>query len=92
MVFQSIFFIKDESTEIVAKDLKVYTSMDEFPKNLPTNRVSVDLNKETLIVPINNKLVAFHVSLIKNITQPDPDMRINFYVPGSAQGTSIYYY
>ena len=47
------------------------------------------MDKEAIIVPINGHMVPFHVSMIKNMTQPDPDLRINFYIPGSALGKEV---
>ncbi|KAJ1431655.1 FACT complex subunit-domain-containing protein [Ochromonadaceae sp. CCMP2298] len=66
-----------------ASDLKMYRSAAEFPRDLPQNRLKVDMEKECLLVPLYGNLVPFHVSTIKNMTQPDPDMRINFFIPGA---------
>mmetsp|Transcript_18732 Transcript_18732/g.25821 ORF Transcript_18732/g.25821 Transcript_18732/m.25821 type:complete len:105 (+) Transcript_18732:1255-1569(+) len=34
-------------------------------------------------------MIPFHVSTIKNMTQPDPDLRINFYIPGASLGKEV---
>jgi nucleosome binding factor SPN SPT16 subunit len=72
--------------EVEAKDLAVYKSHEEYPRDLVPNRLKVDLDRECLLVPINGRHIPFHVSTIKSMTQPDPEMRVNFYVPGSALG------
>ena len=74
----------DEFNEADVKDLQTYRSTADYPKDLNPNRLKVDLEKEALLVPINGHMVPFHISTIKNMTQPDPDMRINFYIPGAA--------
>ena len=55
-------------------------------------KLKVDMDKESILVPINGHIVPFHVSMIKNMTQPDPDLRINFYIPGSALGKEVRMY
>lgn len=75
--------------QVEAKDLQTYRSAEEFPKDTLSNRLKVDLEKEAILLPINGVSVPFHISTIKNMTQPDPDMRINFYVPGTAMGKEV---
>ena len=79
----------DEGEQVEAKDLTVYRSKDEYPRDTAPNRLKVDLEKECLLLPINGELVPFHISTIKSMTQPDPDMRINFYIPGTAMGKEV---
>ena len=64
-------------------------SAAEFPKDLITNKLKVDLDKEAVLVPINGRMIPFHVSTIKSMTQPDPDLRINFYIPGASLGKEV---
>jgi nucleosome binding factor SPN SPT16 subunit len=78
-----------EAEAVEAKDLAVYRSKEEYPRDAVPNRLKVDLEKESLLVPINGQLVPFHISTIKSMTQPDPDMRINFYIPGAALGKEV---
>jgi nucleosome binding factor SPN SPT16 subunit len=78
-----------EEQQVDARDLAVYRSKDEFPRDAVPNRLKVDLEKECLLVPINGQLVPVHISTIKSMTQPDPDMRINFYIPGAALGKEV---
>lgn len=52
-------------------------------------KLKVDMEKEAILVPINGHVVPFHISTIKNMTQPDPDLRINFYIPGAALGKEV---
>ena len=79
----------DEGEQVDAKDLAVYRSKEEYPRDIAQNRLKVDLEKECLLVPINGQLVPVHISTIKSMTQPDPDMRINFYIPGTALGKEV---
>jgi nucleosome binding factor SPN SPT16 subunit len=79
----------DELNEADVKDLQVYKSAAEFPKDAHPNRLKMDIEKEALLVPINGQLVPFHISTIKNMTQPDPDMRINFYIPGATMSKEV---
>jgi len=69
-------------------DLDVYRSPAEYPRDVVSTQLKVDLEKEALIVPINGQPVAFHVSTIKTIIMPDPDkatyLRINFYTSGGS--------
>jgi len=72
-----------EESEEEWHDLDVYRSPAEYPRDIVSTQLKVDLEKEALIVPINGQPVAFHVSTIKGIIMPDPDkatyLRINFY-------------
>eukprot|EP01038_Epipyxis_sp_PR26KG_P005811 gene5811-8017_t len=79
----------EEIAQLDAKDLVTYRSEAEYPKDCLSNRLKVDLDKEALLVPINGQLVPFHISTIKSMTSPDPDMRINFYIQGSASGKDV---
>jgi hypothetical protein len=69
--------------------LRIIRSVGEYPNDTNQFRLKVDLEKECLLVPINGHTVPFHISTIKSMTQPDPDMRINFYIPGSASGKEV---
>lgn len=71
-------------------------SLDEVvayqsPKNFPNTKqrqITVDMDAEAIIVPINGMPVPFHISTIKNATKSDEGkhtyLRINFYLPQSA--------
>lgn len=69
-------------------DIKTYKSPSDYPRDVNANQVRVDMDKESLFLPINGRAVPFHVSTIKSITRPDEDkatwMRVNFFVPGSS--------
>jgi len=44
---------------------------------------------QTLFAPMNGSQVPFHISMVKNVVQPDPDrtatyLRLNFFIPGQA--------
>jgi nucleosome binding factor SPN SPT16 subunit len=78
----------DDDEEEEWTDLNVYRSPAEYPRDTLSTQLRVDLDKESIIVPINGQPVPFHVSTIKNINMPDPDkatyLRINFYTSGSS--------
>jgi nucleosome binding factor SPN SPT16 subunit len=79
----------DEQKVPVGKELTTYASIGDYPSDVSSNRLMVDLAKEALLIPINGHTVPFHISTIKNMTQPDPEMRINFYIPGVALGKEV---
>lgn len=81
----------DTAVDTEAKDLVVYKSMEEFGGKFSAgqNRVTVDIEREAIIVPLNGMMIPFHISTIKSVTQPDPDMRINFYIQGAALGKEV---
>jgi nucleosome binding factor SPN SPT16 subunit len=72
----------EEALEQDAKDLMTYRSPADYPQDAQINRLKVDLESEALLVPIHGVLVPFHISTIKSMTSPDPDMRINFFIQG----------
>jgi len=78
----------DEEGGESAAELKAYRSTEEYPKDLSPNQVKVDLDKESIIVPVYGQPMPFHISTIKNVVLPDPDratyLRINFYTPGQS--------
>jgi nucleosome binding factor SPN SPT16 subunit len=71
-------------------DLQTYRSSEDYPKDVLPHQLKVDLDKETLIVPISGQPVPFHISTIKSVIMPEPDratyLRINFYSSGAALG------
>lgn len=78
-----------EEEFVEAKELQTYKRPEELPRDLVPNRLKVDMEHEALIVPLNGRHVPFHISTIKNITNPDPDMRINFFTSGGALGKEV---
>jgi nucleosome binding factor SPN SPT16 subunit len=73
---------KKNLDEVVA-----YRSASQFPPMRP-RQLTVDMEAETLLVPINGVPIPFHISTIKGATKSDEGMhtylRINFHVPQSA--------
>lgn len=67
------------------RELAVYQSSENYPRDVLPNQVKVDLEKETLILPIHGQPVPFHISTIKSVTRPEEDrgswMRVNFHIP-----------
>lgn len=53
------------------------------------HQIFVDMERESVLLPIHGMHVPFHISTIKNVVQPEPDqsasyLRINFFTPGTA--------
>jgi len=69
-----------------AEDIRVYRSPAEYPKDVSTIQLRIDVEREVIFAPIGGIPVPFHVSAIKSITLPEPDkatyLRINFYASG----------
>ena len=71
-----------------------YRDANQFPQSsstggtLKTNQTHVDGKAEALLVPINGRLVPFHISTIRNVTKSEEGaythLRINFVAPGSS--------
>mmetsp|Transcript_37165 Transcript_37165/g.54687 ORF Transcript_37165/g.54687 Transcript_37165/m.54687 type:complete len:1107 (+) Transcript_37165:226-3546(+) len=74
---------KDEDQ---ADELQCYKRTKDYPDNVLPNQVKVDMVNECVILPMCGVPVPFHISTIKNVVLPDPDLatylRINFYTAG----------
>jgi len=75
-------------------EVDVYQSGGEYPRDLPSSEVYVDMQGQVLFAPINGSQVPFHISMIKNAVQPDPDrtatyLRLNFFTPGQTASKDI---
>jgi FACT complex subunit SPT16 len=62
-----------------------YDSPADYPTRARRNELYVDIERESLLVPINNQLVPFHISTIKGAHRSDTAgykyLRINFLTP-----------
>ena len=76
---------KDKKTKV--EDITVYNSFN-FPTNLKLSEVRTDVKKWAVLLPIHDKVVPFHVALLKNVVkQSDGEfsrIRFNFFHPGLA--------
>jgi nucleosome binding factor SPN SPT16 subunit len=54
-------------------EIEAYSSTRDYPSDLPPNEIYVDMEGQVVFVPINGSPVPFHISMIKNTVQPDPD-------------------
>lgn len=65
-------------------EYRAYLSASDFPSVRP-RAISVDMEAEAVIVPINGIPVPFHISTLKNATKSDEGqysyLRINFHTP-----------
>jgi len=80
------------ATDVVEVD--AYQSTKEYPRDLPASEVFVDMQGQVIFAPMNGSQVPFHVSMIKNAVQPDPDraatyLRINFFTPGQTLSKDV---
>lgn len=68
------------------EDVVAFKSRSDVPKLTDTTKLQIDMKNNVLWVPLSGKLVAFHVSVIKNISVQHEGktsvFRINFNVPG----------
>jgi len=74
----------------LAEELITYNRARDYPDYVMPNQVKVDMKNECVILPIFGNPIPFHISTIKNVVLPDPDLatylRINFYTAGSTIG------
>ena len=67
-------------------ELSSYPSPDAFPDSMVKGKLHVDPRHESLLVPIQGKIIPFHISTIKNVAQNNEGklsfLRINFFHPG----------
>ncbi|CAM9727855.1 unnamed protein product, partial [Phaeothamnion confervicola] len=82
---------QDDEGEGNVEDLKSYAKADEYPQDTMPNKLSVDMTREVVLVPINGQPVPFSIHTIKNVVMPEPDshshyLRINFFAPGQSLG------
>ena len=76
-----------------AEELNTYKRTKDYPESVQPNQVKVDMANQCVILPICGNPVPFHISTIKNVVLPDPDitdnatlLRLNFYSAGMAVG------
>lgn len=81
---------KEEEKKRRLDEVVAYRSAGQFPPT-KSRQLTVDMEAEALIVPINGVPVPFHISTIKNASKSDEGkhtyLRINFHVPQSASTT-----
>ena len=74
---------------LLARDPRSFESVNELRVPNSTG-IYVDMDNESVVLPIYGQHVPFHVSTVKNITSTNEGsyafLRITFNVPGSAQG------
>eukprot|EP01054_Gregarina_sp_Poly1_P002576 Gregarina_sp_Poly_1__2575@NODE_169_length_12074_cov_67_888981_g150_i0_p2_GENE_NODE_169_length_12074_cov_67_888981_g150_i0NODE_169_length_12074_cov_67_888981_g150_i0_p2_ORF_typecomplete_len1109_score224_10SPT16/PF08644_11/1_4e41Rtt106/PF08512_12/1_1e04Rtt106/PF08512_12/4_9e03Rtt106/PF08512_12/1_7e15FACTSpt16_Nlob/PF14826_6/1_3e13Peptidase_M24/PF00557_24/2_7e05Spore_coat_CotO/PF14153_6/2_2e02Spore_coat_CotO/PF14153_6/0_015BSP_II/PF05432_11/2_4e02BSP_II/PF05432_11/0_035Mucin/PF01456_17/36Mucin/PF01 len=87
-------FTKDKKDVRKLTHISAYRDFVEFPKDLKPNKVHLDPLRETVLIPVGQHHVPFHVSTIRNVTQQDEDgsrthiLRISFQIPGATAGTT----
>lgn len=92
-------YLQKEQTAIPlhinVSEIEAYSSTRDYPNDLPPNEIYVDMEGQVVFVPINGSSVPFHISVIKNTVQPDPDrasayLRLNFVIPGQSLGKDVF--
>ena len=77
----------DVNKKTVVRDIELYTQTN-FPPSLKLEEVRTDMKKWCILLPINDRVVPFHIALLKNVVkQSDGEfsrVRFNFYHPGVA--------
>ena len=75
-----------------------YEDPNQFPTTasggaLRTNQTFVDGKREAVLIPINGRLVPFHISTVKNVSKTDEGawtfLRINFVAPGQTAMSQV---
>jgi nucleosome binding factor SPN SPT16 subunit len=79
------------SEEVVElKEQISFTAPTAYPKEVRSLEVRMDMQSECLFLPICGHAVPFHMSMIKQVSMPEPDratyFRVNFYAPGAGGG------
>ncbi|EFA86784.1 FACT complex subunit SPT16 [Heterostelium album PN500] len=54
-----------------------------YPSDVVKNKITIDMNKESILLPIYGYIVPFHISTIKNVSKTEEYLRINFNTPSS---------
>lgn len=80
----------EEAAPKEVKPIEAYTSTMEFPTRADPCRITVDKERESVLLPMYGSLVPFHISTIKSVSTSDESgktyLRVNFYNPGQAVG------
>lgn len=83
-------FAKDKKDIRKLSHLTAYRDSSEFPRDLRANKCCIDTVRETLLIPMGQRHVPFHVSTLRNVSHQDEDrthtLRIAFNVPGALSG------
>lgn len=82
-----------DSSKDQAEELEAYRKTKDYPDSVQPNQVKVDMASQCVILPVCGNPIPFHISTIKNVVLPDPDitdsatlLRLNFYSAGMAVG------
>eukprot|EP01053_Blabericola_migrator_P003117 Blabericola_migrator_1__3116@NODE_1908_length_3578_cov_140_638280_g1220_i0_p1_GENE_NODE_1908_length_3578_cov_140_638280_g1220_i0NODE_1908_length_3578_cov_140_638280_g1220_i0_p1_ORF_typecomplete_len1094_score252_58SPT16/PF08644_11/3_4e03SPT16/PF08644_11/2_7e42Rtt106/PF08512_12/1_3e16FACTSpt16_Nlob/PF14826_6/1_4e12Peptidase_M24/PF00557_24/1e07LAP1C/PF05609_12/1_2e02LAP1C/PF05609_12/0_045_NODE_1908_length_3578_cov_140_638280_g1220_i01653446 len=87
-------FAKDKKDVRKLAHTTAYRDFSEFPKDLRPNKIHLDPVRETVLIPVGQHHVPFHVSTIRSVSHQDEDgskthiLRISFQVPGATTGTA----
>lgn len=87
-------FIKNssESKKIILEKLKTYKT-GKIP-NLNKEEIHIDKTHSSVLLPINNRLVPFHIACIKNVTKHQENkfmtIRFNFQTPSISTGNLVF--
>ena len=87
--FNNGTFIKadDQNKKTLVEDISLYNGVN-FPSNLKLDEARTDVKKWAILLPIHDRVVPFHISLLKNVVkQSDGEysrVRFNFFHPGIA--------
>lgn len=87
-------FIKNssEAKKIILEKLKTYKT-GKIP-NLSKDEIHIDKAHSSVLLPINNRLVPFHIACIKNVTKHQESkfmsIRFNFQTPSISTGNLVF--
>lgn len=84
---------KSLKNQVKLQKITSYRSPEELPKNIPKNTISVDMRRDTILLPVYGKIVPYHISVIKNVSRQNEgritSLRFNFNIPGNSTSSNI---
>ena len=48
--------------------IQSYTTERQIPKDIKPGQLYIDKNHDTILIPVNNGFVPFHIATIKNVS------------------------
>lgn len=76
----------DNDAKVTFKRQESYKHISQLPKNIKELRILVDTKNQTLLIPINGRMVPIHIAYYKNGSKHEENglvyLRLNFNSPG----------
>lgn len=79
-----------KAADIEVKPIVAYSGPAKLPRTEKPTKISVDKEREIVLLPMMGQLLPVHIATIRNVTKTEEDglhmLRFNFYTPQSAAG------